>query len=602
MKIYQHYILVAVTALALGLTGCGGGSGSVGSNAGGNAAAGGTGASGGGGGNNPPQQDAGCNPPTDAQMPATPGPGQSRAGLSCAIHIPAPGLPGEVVAFQVFEPSTLSGDQSYPVILEGHGFSASRQTSSDNPGIPGLSAPIGALRDADYGIISIDQAGHGETGGQIQLMDPDQEGLFLLAILDWIDANLDWAAQGPDLDAGENNILLGSIGPSYGGGYQHLIHAIDPQKRLDAMVPQITWTDLYYSLIPNSVIKALWDTALFGLGQQAGGGGNFDPYVTNNFLAGFQANQISDDFQDYLRYHGLDYFCDGVAVATNGGPGTMPNFGDPVPAPTAVHALYFQGFRDVLFNFNEAWINYECLNNLGGDVRLLTYQGGHNSIPVVQDPGALINQPSGIGDFNCGNINADAATIAFFDEHLKGIAGAADAVLNNTEICYSLSPGDAVFVNSVISGTAGTAFPVPSSTFVAGVQAIPLPVPLYTAPASGDVIAGVPYLDIELTDTVGGVILDPDNVIIFVGIGHMRTNQPGVWELADNQVLPLRGLGTHQVDMVGIGDRLAPGDQVALLLYGLNDQYVATGGVNQANPVIGLVSVTGDIHLPLIGP
>lgn len=598
-SILQCFSVITVSLLASILIGCGGSGGNTlgdqatATNNSANQGAGGPGGT--------ANQDAACNPPTQAEMPATPAPGDSRDGLSCHILIPSPLVAGEFVSFQVFEPTILNGADSYPIILEGHGFSASRQTTSNNPGIPGLSAPIGALRDNDYGIISIDQAGHGDTDGLIQLMDPDQEGLFLLAILDWIDANLDWAAQGPDLDAGENNILLGAIGPSYGGGYQHLIHAIDPEKRLDAIVPQITWTDLYYSLIPNSVIKALWDTALFGLGQQAGGGGNFDPYVTNNFLQGFQDNQISDEFAEYLRYHGLDYFCDGVPVNTNGGPGTSPDF--PPNHPTAVHALYFQGFRDVLFNFNEAWVNYSCLNDLGGDVRLLTYQGGHNSIPVVQDPGAQTNQPDGIGDFNCGTINNDDATLAFFDAKLKGQTAAFDALLGNTEICYSLSPGDAVFANTVVNGSAGTEFPIPSSAVFAGVNGIPTAVNVYTAPIAGDVLAGIPYLDVELTDGIApGTITDPDNIIVFVGIGHMRTAQPGIWELADNQVLPLRGLGQHQIDMIGIGDRLAPGDSVALLIYGLNDQFVATGGVNQADPVLGLVNVEGTMNLPLLGP
>ena len=531
-----------------------------------------------------------------AAAPSSPASGQSRSGLSCEIKIASPLNPAEMITFQVFEPTTFVGGQKYPLVLEGHGFSASRQTTSGGPGIPGLSAPIGALRDAGYGIISIDQAGHGETGGTIRVMDPDQEGRFLLAILDWLEINLDWYAVGPDLDAGQDNMLLGAIGPSYGGGYQYLLHAIDPKKRLDALVPQITWNDLTYSLNPGTVIKALWDLTLFTLGQQAGGGGNFDPFVTNVFLAGFAANRISQDGQDFFRYHGPGYFCEGVPVATNGGPGTSPDFA-PV-APTGVHVLAFQGFRDTLFNFNEAWRNYECLNSRGGDVRLLTYQGGHNSLQVVPDPVALITQPLGALDFDCGDINADVATVAWFNQYLKGQAGAADAVLHGAEVCYSLSPGDAVFTDRVISGRAGTEFAVPATGTVAGL--LPLlatPVSLYTAPAGGGVMAGVPRLEITLSETVPGAIADPENVIVFVGTGRARN---GLWELADNQVQPLRGLGTHAVDLPGIGERLLAGDQAGLLLYGLHEQFLITGGLNVPAPVIGAVSMTGKAWLPLL--
>lgn len=533
-----------------------------------------------------------------ASMPASPPEGQSRTGLVCEINIPSPLNPADKIAFQVFEPVTLVGGQTYPLVLEGHGFSASRQTHDRGPGIPGLSAPIGALRDAGYGVISIDQAGHGDTGGTIRVMDPDQEGRFLLAILDWLEDNLDWYAVGPDLDAGEDNMVLGAIGPSYGGGFQYLIQAIDPKKRLDAIVPQITWNDLTYSLNPGGVIKALWDSFLFLAGQQAGGGGNFDPFVTQTFLRGFAANRFDSHALDFFRYHGPGYFCDGIPVATNGGPDTAPDF--PPVKPTAVHTLMFQGMRDTLFNFNEAWRNYECFKDSGADVRLLTYQAGHNSIPVVPDAVALITQPGGLLDFNCGSINADDATVAWFDQYLKGIPGAADAVLDGARICLSLSPGDAVFVDDVTAGRAGTEFEVPSTGTLAGVALLGAPIALHTAPAGGTVMAGVPRIEIELSESVPGSIPNPDDVIVFVGTGRTRNGQQLLWGLADNQVQPLRGLGRHEVDLPGIGERLAEGESAGLLLFGLHEQFVITGGVNVATPVIGAVKIEGRAWLPLL--
>lgn len=51
---------------------------------------------------------------------------------------------------------------------------------------------------------------------------------------------------------------------------------------------------------------------------------------------------------------------------------------DVAPTPFAeVDVLLTQGMRDTLFNFNEAWRNFECLKASGGDVRLLTHQTGH---------------------------------------------------------------------------------------------------------------------------------------------------------------------------------------------------------------------------------
>lgn len=581
--------------LALVLAACGGSGGAGttqapgdngGSGSGSGSGSGGGDGSGSGGGGAPTA--ASCDPAL-ASMPASPAAGQSRDGLSCAIHIPSPLNPADTVAFQVFEPATLTGGQKYPLVLEGHGFSGSRQTGAE---------AFAALRDAGYGVVSIDQAGHGETGGTIRVMDPDQEGRFLLAILDWLEANLDWYMVGPDLDAGEDNMVLGAIGGSYGGGYQYLLHAIDPKKRLDALVPEITWNDLTYSLNPGNVIKSDWAFFLFGAGQTAGGGGNFDPFVNQFFVSGLASNRFDTFASDFFRYHGLGYFCDGLPVATNGGAGTAPGF--PPVAPTAVHVLAFQGFRDTLFNFNDAWRNYECLNDAGGDVRLLTYQSGHNTLQVVPDPFALIHQPQGALDMQCGGIEVGVATIAWFDQYLKGIPGAADAVLNNTEVCYSLAPDDAVFADRVIAGRDGTPFAVPATTTVAGSAPVGVPIPLYTAPAGGGVMAGVPRIEITLSEPVPGVIQDPDNVIVFVATGRTRAITPGVWEPADNQVQPLRGLGPHTVDLVGIGERLAPGDQAGLLFYGAHEQFAITGSLNIANPVVGAVTLSGDAWLPLL--
>lgn len=543
-------------------------------------------------------RNAACDP-EGRSMPGAPPRGESREGLICRIAIPSPLNPSDQIVFQVFEPAVLTGGEFYPLVLEGHGFSASRQTNDRGPGIPGLSAPIGALRRAGYGIVSIDQAGHGETGGTIRIMDPDQEGRFLVAILDWLETNLDWYAIGPDLAAGRDNMVLGAIGPSYGGGFQHILLAVDPKQRLDALVPQITWNDLTYSLFPGGVIKALWATGLFALGQQAGGGGNFDPFVNQTFTSGLLANQVDRFALDFFRYHGPGYFCDGIPVATNGGPDTAPDF--PPVRPGPAHILYFQGMRDTLFNFTEAWRNFECFKDLGGDVRLFSYQGGHNTIPLVQDPGALLNEPAGQFDFNCGAIDADVATVAWFDEHLKGIRGAADAVLGSQKVCLSLAPGDAVFADEVIAGRAGTAFEVPATTTVAGLNALPVPIALHTAGPEGSVVAGVPRIEVELS-AVGplGALLDPENVIVFVGTGRTRANRLGLWELADNQVQPLRGLGRHELELPGIGERLAPGEQAGLLLYGLNDQFLITGGLNVANPVIGAVALSGQAWLPIL--
>lgn len=596
-----------------------------------------------------PARAAECPPPQAGQMPASPPAGESRTGLICAVHIPIPdhpeipGRPTGVIGIQVMEPTTLTGGETYPLILDGHGFSASRQKSPSKTGTAGLTVPTQPILDSGYGLISIDQAGHGETGGLIRIMDPDQEGRFLVAILDWAEENLDWLAYGPDEDAhlareprgrsGERrrdarakpneNLLLGAIGPSYGGGYQMLLHTVDPEKRLDVIVPQITWHDLSYSVFPGTVPKALWGAALFGLGSTAGhelNRGNFDPFVQRTFLEALGRGRVTPEGLDYFRYHGMGYFCDGDPVAGNGDDGTISTPGahynvdypQPQPQPTKVHALFFQGMRDVLFNFNEAWLNYRCLRRQGGDVRLLTYQSGHNTIPVAPDPYATPDN-SVIGA--CGQFEPTRAAIAFFDRYLKN-RGEIDSGLlpAGDQVCMSLHGTDAVLVPEyeLPVGLRNTRpYEVPSTYLVSGVSSF-TPVPLDYRFEHGNVLAGIPYLDVMIEsacDMAGGTALetvaaegcaagvDPDSIVVFAGVA---VNTGSGWQLADNQVMPLRGTGIHQVELVGIGERLSEGAEVGLALFGIHEQFVAEGGLNAGSPVVLPLTVEGQVYMPLI--
>ncbi|HXJ42948.1 MAG TPA: hypothetical protein VNH18_26950, partial [Bryobacteraceae bacterium] len=75
---------------------------------------------------------------------------------------------------------------------------------------------------------------------------------------------------------------------------------------------------------------------------------------------------------------------------------------------------------------------------------------------------------------------------------------------------------------------------------------------------------------------------------------------PEVWDLIDNQVLPLRGSGTFDVDLVGVAARLAAGEKLALLVYGRQSLFVAPIGANVPDPAIVPVTVSGKVWVPLL--
>lgn len=546
-------------------------------------------------------------PPPDApghvnEVPAAPAPGQSRAGLTYDVYIQVPAT-GDVIAFTVFEPATVEGGKKYPLLMYGHGGGDSRITDKND--VQSVYSPfndnVGFFIEQGYGVISMDQRGHGESGGQIRLMDPDHEGRDLLAILDWAENRLGWLAYGMSVDGRDpHNLLVGGIGGSYGGAFQMLLHDIDPRRRMDALVPEATFHDIRTALFPADTVKTLWGTFL-GLRLMSAGNG-LDPFPRMLLTDGLLGRPPSAEQKDFLYYHSNAYFCNGVPVATNGGPGTTPLF--PPQRPGKIHALFFQGMRDTLFPFNEAYGNYQCYRQGGGDVRLLSYQAGHNATPVIPDLGGDLFQPLGhMFNSRCGSLSVHDAALAFFDEHLKGIAGAADIVPK--QVCLSLRVDDAVLVDEVMTGQAGREVEIPPTTLVAGLPELPVVVPLgIVAGAQGDVLGGIPRLEIDIQPLVAGTAGEP---VIFAGIGHRRAPLPGLplpslWDLVDNQVMPIRGSGRQALDLVGIAERLRPGDELALLLYGGHDQYLLNGSVNLTQPTIMPLSISGKAWVPMLGP
>lgn len=627
----------------------------------------------------PNNQSPECFDPTEARFPASPEAGQSRNGFSCSIKLKAKDLPNieeipgfesfddeSFISFQILEPSTVVGGDKYPLILEGHGFSGSRSTSGSSTGLAGLTVPTQPMLDGGFGILSIDQAGHGETTGLIRVMDPDQEGKFLLAILDWAEANLDWLAYGPEggFTPGNNetegsftpNPLIGAIGPSYGGGYQMLIHSIDPKRRLDTIVPQITWNDLSYSIFPGDVPKSFWGAVLFAAGNSAGTGtdiGHFDPFVQRAFTEALSAGRVSDEALDYFQYHGMGYFCDEgntpLRTNTNGDNGTATAAGDTQynidfqpTKPNKIHAIFWQGMRDQLFNFNEAYQNYKCLQPLGGDVRLLSYQSGHNTLQVPADP-MQGTHPQNATIGTCGPFDPTFSSLEFFKRYLKrddetagtGVHADIDSMLpDGEEVCMSLQGSD----NKDQAGDNGDrykandyvlvhkdALPVGEingveidnfiATTVAGVTAnsaatvteIPFDINQY------DVLAGIPELHVTIksaciTDVAPfgpedacSTTPDPTAVVLFMAT-VTSDDQGATWQVADNQVTPFRGLSDDviEIELPGIGERLIDGTKVGISIFGVSDQYPSQGSSNPGSFATLPITVEGKAYIPFL--
>jgi len=561
---------------------------------------------------------------------------QSGLGRTYNVSIPSPLGNGEVIGATVFEPAVMDCTKKYPLILWQSGWATPRPQGliplDPNPVdtvetlIYELVAPLDSLVAANYGVISYDPRGTGTSTGLVRVMDPDYEGANVVRLVDWAEVNLDWLAYGPSVDGSDpHNLMLGSIGPSYGGGYQNMLLAIDPKKRLDAIVPVVTWHDLRYSLAKDNVIKETWLDALYTQFPQD----KYDPWAYGAVQQALADNLPTSDILQFLDYHSLAYFTDGQAntndssaapqllaplidVTTDGGPGTAPRLAPTFPPE--VNALYIQSPRDTLFNFNEGTANYEALKNNGADVRLFTEQAGHNTIATISDTGLtnagpkdpyVIYQPDPLSISTlCGGVTINDAVVAFFDEHLKGMTGRVNQVLGTNPVCLSLTALDSVSATAVQHG--GTAFSIAASATGNAVTVgtdddQTTTIPLLTVSGSSDVLAGIPTADITVTDTDNPADSDTTNTIIYVGIGQKHAlGLPG-WDLVDNQLTPLRGLGQHTLDLSGVATRLQPGDQLGLMLFGANTNQYPTAGLKTNPAGAKHVSIQGTVQMPLLG-
>lgn len=491
--------------------------------------------------------------------PPAPGNGAPVAGKSTDVIL-ASAVDGADISFTVHEPTAVVPGAKYPLILEGHGYGGSKVSAANRPAT-GAASTFGRLLDAGYAVISIDQRGFGASGGKVRILDPDFEGKDLLQIIDWAEANL------PYLAYRDNNLLLGAIGGSYGGGYQHLIYAIDPKHRLDAIAPEITWHDLRYSLFSGNTFKSYWATLLSAVGNsRAPTGGGQDTIVNRELASGLTTNAISEEGLALLYKNSLASHCNGENAATAGG------------RLTPIDALYWQSTRDTLFNMNDLLRNVECVSKLGGDVRMLTKINGHDS---------------GTGEA-CGALDKTQSIVDWYDEKLKGVANKAGYI---PKFCFELgeTAGDGVVTTTLPKAGSSNSYQVPAQTLTA-LQNSPAPaasVPLMTAGAGGAILAGAPKIQLTVADGAAGEAGDP---IVFVGLGIRRAGATSDTLVMANQVRPFRGYGTFDDELNGVTVRLAENDEVRLLIYpGFSARYPVTG-----TKVPAPVSVSATVSLPLL--
>src|SRR3954452_23691659 len=179
------------------------------------------------------------------------------------------------VAADLYKPNDASAANPAAAILATNGFGGSKTD---------FKALGAAYARRGYVFLAYSGLGFGGSGCKIELDDPDWDGRAgtqLVSFLGGTKAASDGTKADYVIHDGPGDPRMGMIGGSYGGQIQFAIAGQDP--RVDAIVPQITWNDLSYSLAPNNtdfasgvtyrtpgVTKTDWPVLFFGLGVGQG--------------------------------------------------------------------------------------------------------------------------------------------------------------------------------------------------------------------------------------------------------------------------------------------------------------------------------------------
>lgn len=423
--------------------------------------------------------------------------------------------PGVTIHFTVFRPGTATAADPTPLILHSHGWGGSRATS--------LGGLVGDLTTDGYGVLSIDQRGHGASSdSHATIMHKDHEVQDMIQILDWAYDHLEWVER--EGDPADKDLVLGAVGGSYGGAYQLMLASHD--GRLDALAPQMTWNDLGYSLAPNGVIKSTWVAALYGFGIQ---GVNMHPDIHDWLVESTVTNRMPAAASDHFV-----------------GSSPLP---DQITAPT----LLVQGFPDALFNWNEAWHNFNGIASAGTEVSAVGYLGGH----VLPFPGQPVGMMGPTRDGEpCGAY--DALALSWFARHLRGDPEVEVPI----GIHFSLEDGRCIAVEAPETmGSHRLGFDLLPAPNTAGTILVPL-----DAPAG--ILAGVPHLDATFNGAT--------ETILTVGLAKMADD--GRIHFVDDQtafarIAPPVGQVSSDVDleMTGVATDIGPGERLFLRIDGLHE-------------------------------
>lgn len=407
-----------------------------------------------------------------------------------------PSFDGTLISVNYFPAKNVAlGDvDDAPTILNGPGLGSAGGTDPDGQwNLTGMVPGIEPLRSDEftdpsgndyvggggYNVVTWDPRGEFASGGILQLDSPFWEGRDTSAIISWLTSDSNTAASQIQMED-DDDPLIGMVGGSYGGGIQ-LATAGTPDKRIDAIVPTITWNNLPQALYPSDTFKTAWgDLLLLALVTT---GARINTQIYKGILTGNLLGWLSETSQAMIAASGSTMLVNNIDIPT----------------------LFVQGTVDGLFTLDQAVKNSQQIataNPLAPN-KMVWFCGGHgfcrDNKPQEQDQ--VINNLKWLDQYVAGDPDDPADTIPNFTWYdQKGIGYSStlmpyDPNFNNADQLSFEGEGGNMVIVPVIGGSGPASakdteillnFTIPTEARNAFNVDVDLP--------TGTVIAGAPQL------------------------------------------------------------------------------------------------------------
>ncbi|WP_406390823.1 CocE/NonD family hydrolase [Streptomyces sp. NBC_00887] len=532
----------------------------------------------------------------------------------------------------LYRPAGVDAEHPAPAVLATNGFGGSKSDGSTDA--------IGrAFASRGYVGLVYSGLGFGESGCLITLDDPAVDGKAASGLIDFL-AGTRAADDGTRVDYvtgdGPGDPRVGMIGGSYGGAVQLATASAD--RRVDALVPLITWNDLAYALAPNAtgaargvssdtpgVFKWQWTNGFYLMGEaQPLLVPSLDPSRFGNLTCLHFAPQACATIR--LLNSGRYPAAEADAMLDYARSVSPASYLPGVTAPT----LLVQGQADSLFNLNEATATYRTLAAQGTTTKMIWQAWGHSGGEV---PGEL--------DLAEGNLETSYVgqrILAWFDRYLQheedtdtgpafayyrdwaGGYGTAAVVPALSRKMY-LS-GDGTLAGSRAQVTRGsrqyTNWPLPTShseSSLAGLIGLGDPAPYDTngthlgwtsAPLTSAVdVVGAPKATLKVvspkTERVQNSGDAADKLVLFAKLYDVAPD--GSKKLVNRLVAPVRVPDVTRpftVELPGIVHRFLPGHRLRFVIAASDTAYFGNRGIKPVT-VVSTPQDTGVLELPVVG-